>query len=104
MDNYYFILCFNCVIVFFRPYNCQIGDLLVLTKPLGTQLATNAFIWMSEQNEKYQKLSKHFSDEEITNTYQMALKSMIFLNKNGNSFIVSLQIYNFMLWKCKFKQ
>ena len=25
------------------PYNLQAGDLMVLTKPLGTQLAVNAF-------------------------------------------------------------
>lgn len=79
------VLYINYFIIYIRPCNARAGDILVLTKPLGTQLATNAFIWMTERNEKYEQLKKHFTDEDIEETYQMALKSMMFLNKTGIS-------------------
>ena len=31
-----------------RPNQAQEGDVLVLTKPLGTQIAVNAFQWLDE--------------------------------------------------------
>lgn len=70
-------------IYLFRPYNAKDGDHLVLTKPLGIQLATNACIWLNDKNEKYHKLAEHFSDQIIFQTFEMALKSMTFLNRDG---------------------
>lgn len=67
------------------PSNAKEGDVIVLTKPLGTHLATNAFIWMQEQNDKYKKLSEKFTLEEIEKTYTIALSSMSYLNKNAAS-------------------
>ena len=32
----------------YRPDQAQDGDVLVLTKPLGTQIAVNAFQWLDE--------------------------------------------------------
>uniref|UniRef100_A0A1B0AM70 Uncharacterized protein n=1 Tax=Glossina palpalis gambiensis TaxID=67801 RepID=A0A1B0AM70_9MUSC len=64
------------------PYNAKDGDNLVLTKPLGIQLATNAYIWFNDKNEKYHKLAEHFSDQIIFQTFEMALKSMTFLNRD----------------------
>lgn len=65
------------------PSNAREGDVIVLTKPLGTHLATNAFIWMQEQNEKYKKLAERFTREDIGKTYRMALASMSYLNRNA---------------------
>ena len=65
------------------PSNAKEGDLIVLTKPIGTHLATNAFIWMQEQNEKYKQLAEKFTQEDIEKTYQLALRSMSYLNKNA---------------------
>lgn len=31
-----------------RPDNAQVGDVLVLTKPLGTQIAVNAHQWIEQ--------------------------------------------------------
>lgn len=77
----------NCIIlkVFnFRPNNAKDGDHLILTKALGTQLATNAYLWLKEKNEKYLKISEQFTDNDIINTYKMAINSMSYLNRNGN--------------------
>lgn len=70
-------------LIFFRPSNGKVGDVLVLTKPLGTQLATAAHIWQKEQNEKHEKLLTAFTDDDIMETFQIAIKSMTYLNRNG---------------------
>lgn len=65
------------------PYNAQPGDALVLTKPLGTQLATNAYIWMTENAESWTKLAAHLTSTEIERTYAIAVESMSRLNRSG---------------------
>ena len=37
-----------CISGVCRPDQAQDGDVLVLTKPLGTQIAVNAFQWLDE--------------------------------------------------------
>ncbi|KAL9703068.1 hypothetical protein quinque_006586 [Culex quinquefasciatus] len=65
------------------PYNAQPGDALVLTKPLGTQLATNAFIWMTEEAENWNKLAAHLTPAEVERSYAIAVESMSRLNRSG---------------------
>lgn len=72
-------LCTEAEII--MPSNAKDGDAIVLTKPLGTQLATNAYLWMEEKNDKYIKISARLSDDDIKKTFNMAVKSMTFLNK-----------------------
>lgn len=72
-------LCTEAEII--MPSNAVDGDAIILTKPLGTQLATNAYIWMEEKNEKYLKISARLSDDDIRKTFNSAVKSMTFLNK-----------------------
>ncbi|SPP82774.1 blast:Selenide%2C water dikinase 2 [Drosophila guanche] len=74
-------VCIKDEIVF--PTNGRAGDALVLTKPLGTQLATNAHIWQTNKTDKYKILRTQFTDNEILETFEMALKSMSYLNKNA---------------------
>lgn len=62
------------------PYNLREGDLMVLTKPLGTQPAVNAFQWMKNQDAKYDKVSPFVSDQEIESAFLMAVQSMATLN------------------------
>lgn len=65
------------------PYNAKVGDALVLTKPLGTQLATNAFIWMTENSDNWKKLAERFSTADVEKTYAISIESMSRLNKTG---------------------
>lgn len=65
------------------PSNAKAGDVIVLTKPLGTHLATNAFIWLQDKNENYHKINAQFTDEDILATFQIAVKSMTYLNRNA---------------------
>jgi len=65
------------------PCNAKNGDVLVLTKPLGTHLATSAFLWMQDKTEKYETLKSTHSDDDIMQAYQIAVKSMAYLNRNA---------------------
>lgn len=42
-----FVVCV-CVCGFYRPDGAVPGDVLVLTKPLGTQVAVNAHQWLDQ--------------------------------------------------------
>lgn len=62
------------------------GDVLVLTKPLGTQLATNAYIWLQSDppSVQWQKLAAaKISTEHIQRAYTDAVASMGRLNRSA---------------------
>ena len=69
-----------------RPCNAKAGDVLVLTKPIGTQVAVNVKQWLSDNNTKY--LTKIQSAEDdassmsnINRLYRDAKLSMVELNQ-----------------------
>lgn len=67
-----------------RPINAKPGDVLILTKPLGTQLATNAYIWMKEVSPQWTKLNNAMvTSEQIVFAYDKAVESMTTLNLLG---------------------
>jgi len=66
------------------PINARTGDTLILTKPLGTQLATNAYIWMKENSSQWTKLKNaNITPEHIIAAYNKAIESMSTLNLCG---------------------
>ena len=64
---------------FIRPVRGQPGDVLVLTKPLGTQPAVNVFEWMRTAA-KFNRVKTILTIDEIVESYKMAMDSMAFLN------------------------
>lgn len=56
------------------------GDFIVLTKPLGTQLATNTYHWMKDESESWLKLKESLTEEDVLLMYGRAIKSMAMLN------------------------
>lgn len=64
------------------PDNAEPGDVLVLTKPLGTQVAVNANQWLDKEDE-WKKIKDSISRERIKKVYFRALDSMARLNKVG---------------------
>lgn len=74
-------VCIKDEIIF--PTKAIAGDSLILTKPLGVQLATNALIWMEENSENWKKLAEFLCKEEILEVYAKAVKSMTTLNHLG---------------------
>jgi len=66
---------------FIQPDQGVIGDVIVLTKPLGTQVAVNLNEWI--QDGKNESLKDIISPSEIYTAYQTSVKSMTRLNKNS---------------------
>ena len=64
---------------FIRPIYGKEGDVIVLTKPLGTQLAVNMFEWMRTAA-KYNRVKDVITVDEIVAAYKMAMTSMSYLN------------------------
>lgn len=67
---------------FVWPNRAVDGDLVVLTKPLGTQVAVNMFEWL-RTDVKYAKIKDHLSLDDIVFCYKQAMESMSFLNKEA---------------------
>lgn len=71
---------------FIMPDRATVGDVLVLTKPLGTQVAVNAHQWMEMFNsgsgsDWWDKIAPVISFEEVREAYLHAMESMSRLNR-----------------------
>lgn len=65
-----------------RPDCAVVGDVLVLTKPLGTQVAVNAHQWL-DQPERWNRIKLVVSEDDVRKAYQRAMDSMARLNRTG---------------------
>lgn len=65
-----------------RPKHAEVGDVIVLTKPLGTQIAVNAQQWRREPD-NWAKIADLVSEEQVEEAYLKAAESMGRLNRNG---------------------
>lgn len=65
-----------------RPDNAVVGDVLVLTKPLGTQVAVNAHQWL-DQPDRWNRIKLVVSEDDVRKAYQRAMDSMARLNRIG---------------------
>lgn len=70
------------LMLLFRPDNAVIGDVLVLTKPLGTQVAVNAHQWL-DQPDRWNRIKLVVSEDDVRKAYQRAMDSMSRLNRIG---------------------
>jgi selenide,water dikinase len=70
---------------FIRPESAVAGDVLVLTKPLGTQVAVNLNEWLASKNisERWKKVEGQITEEEVVQAYHIAMLSMSRLNKTA---------------------
>lgn len=67
---------------FIMPNQAVAGDVLVLTKPLGTQIAVNVHQWLDDA-ERWKMVDEQISQEEAVVAYTAAVKSMARLNRTG---------------------
>ncbi|NWQ90332.1 SPS2 dikinase, partial [Burhinus bistriatus] len=65
-----------------RPDSAVPGDVLVLTKPLGTQVAVSAPQWL-DNPERWNKIKLVVTREEVELAYQEAMFSMAMLNRTA---------------------
>ena len=68
---------------YIKPNFAKSGDVLILTKPLGTQVAVNLHQWLIEKNEKWTKSQQYISFEEAKSAYYLTCESMCRLNKDS---------------------
>ena len=68
--------------MFFSPDSAVVGDVLVMTKPLGTQVAVNAHQWL-DQPERWSRIKLVVSEEDVRKAYQRSMDSMARLNRIG---------------------
>lgn len=68
------------------------GDVLVLTKPLGTQVAVNAHQWL-DQPDRWNRIKLVVSEEDVRKGYQRAMDSMARLNRTGKHFAILNCVY-----------
>ena len=68
----------------------QVGDVVVLTKPLGTQVAVNVHEWRVRQTPKWEELTKRsiLTKEQAEDMMHAAVCSMARLNRHGGSLMV----------------
>jgi len=64
------------------PDNAVVGDVLVLTKPLGTQVAVNAHQWL-DFPDRWNRIKLVVSEEDVRKAYLRAMDSMARLNRTG---------------------
>uniref|UniRef100_A0A8C5XCI7 selenide, water dikinase n=1 Tax=Microcebus murinus TaxID=30608 RepID=A0A8C5XCI7_MICMU len=67
---------------FIMPDGAVVGDVLVLTKPLGTQVAVNAHQWL-DNPERWSKVKTVVSRQEVELAYQEAMFNMATLNRTA---------------------
>lgn len=65
-----------------RPDNAVPGDVLVLTKPLGTQVAVSANQWL-DMPERWNRIKLVVGEEDVRKAYNRSIDSMARLNRNG---------------------
>lgn len=63
------------------PNQAQPGDVLILTKPLGTQLASNSMIWLTEKSSEWDKISNFgITEANIVEMFNQSVEQMCLLN------------------------
>lgn len=67
---------------FIIPDCAVVGDVLCLTKPLGTQVAVNAHQWL-DRPERWNRIKMVVSEEDVRKAYQRAMDSMARLNRTA---------------------
>jgi len=65
------------------PEGAVAGDVLVLTKALGTQVSVNAHQWMEEDGDRWNKIKNITSVDEVKAAYRSTTLSMARLNLTG---------------------
>lgn len=70
---------------FVKSDGAQVGDVIVLTKPLGTQIAANVHQWRREGHRFWSKCTEKniLTDQEAEDMMHQAVVSMARLNRNG---------------------
>jgi len=78
----------------YTPRNAKAGDILVLTKPLGSQIIVNVNQYLKNKDEKYNVLFKEkklVSESTFLDTYLRGVETMGRLNKTAAELMLALR-------------
>ena len=64
---------------FINPIHLEVGDVIVLTKPLGTQPAVNAHQWMSLDNQFWKQIQNIITPEEGMSRILLLYVTLLYL-------------------------
>ncbi|GJQ10104.1 hypothetical protein GpartN1_g4862.t1 [Galdieria partita] len=67
----------------FQLSESQVGDILVLTKPLGTQVAVNLHQWLVSKPDLWKQVEGVIHEDEVLWAYDVATESMQRLNRTA---------------------
>ncbi|RTG82276.1 selenide, water dikinase [Schistosoma bovis] len=74
---------------YIMPDQAAVGDVLVLTKPLGTQVAVSVYYWMLEDSPSWSgNLANIITSDKVKSLFHSATLSMTHLNRTGGLLIV----------------
>jgi selenide,water dikinase len=65
------------------PDNAVVGDVLVLTKPLGTQVSVIAYQWL-EQPDRWNRIKLVVTEDDVRKAYLRSMDSMSRLNRTAS--------------------
>jgi len=68
---------------FIYPTAGKIGDVIVLTKPLGTQVTVNLNEWIQDESKYWDQVKDLITIDEVHKAYQCSVKCMGRLNRNA---------------------
>jgi selenide,water dikinase len=68
---------------FIRPDGAQPGDVLVLTKPIGTQLVVNLHQWLQRNSQQWSKAKELVTPQEVIDIYEYSIDLMSYLNRTA---------------------
>lgn len=73
----------------------QVGDVMVLTKPLGTQVAVNVHQWKNSPNHNrhWEQCKDIITDEQAEDMMHTAVCSMARLNRNGGRLMLKYKAH-----------
>lgn len=74
---------------FIIPDSAVVGDVLVMTKPVGMQVALNAHQWL-DQPDQWSRIKLVVSDEGMSKAYQCSMDSMARLTAAMTAFVGKL--------------
>lgn len=68
---------------FIMPDAARVDDVLVLTKPIGTQVAVNCYEWLKTKPDRWSDVSHVIDERETRRAFARAVDTMCRLNRTG---------------------
>eukprot|EP00826_Nyctotherus_ovalis_P050509 TRINITY_DN6191_c0_g1_i18.p1 TRINITY_DN6191_c0_g1~~TRINITY_DN6191_c0_g1_i18.p1 ORF type:complete len:342 (-),score=96.92 TRINITY_DN6191_c0_g1_i18:106-1131(-) len=75
------------------PRKAREGDVLVLTKALGSRVVVNAYKWYKSKGERWEKVKGLISEEDMGRAYDICCGEMTSLNKSAAELMAKYKVH-----------